>query len=487
MDVDENDFTISDEVEDFDLTEYWRPVRRHKWGILSIILISLIAGLLRAWTATPMYKADVSLRAEPKPPRISSQSTQSSAVLVTFFYKTQFEIIRSRAIMEKVIDQLGLVKKLQQERASKLEREDGFLQSVREWKERLDWTKWYLPAQSDASRKDNDERLVRGQLIEQIQAGLTTERSRGSEIITIGFESPDPMKAAKISNAIGDAYIEFGLEARSSGVSQDMEWLNDQLSQLRQKITASTAEIQSLQQKQGILDSENLRQVANQRLSALAVSLIDAQTERQDKRISYEQVKHFLKQEKDIDSIPGVINDAGIRRLKDEKVALNRRMRGLAERYGDKHPKIIAIHIELREVERVFREEVGKLVESMGKDNQNALVRERVIEASIQQQKQEIRAFRQANAELVLKETERDKNIQLYDQYQARLREAELVGGYDVSNIRIIDSALPPLTPYTSQTKCGSFLFRGYWDLYWVICLLLSGKNWITPSKHPTV
>jgi len=50
-----SDAALEDE-ETIDLAHYWRVVRRHKWGILTITLLALIAGILYAISATPIYK-----------------------------------------------------------------------------------------------------------------------------------------------------------------------------------------------------------------------------------------------------------------------------------------------------------------------------------------------------------------------------------------------------------------------------------------------
>ncbi len=100
-----------DQAEGLDFAEYWRIVRRHKWGILSIALLCTLIGLVTALTSVPVYQAQVRLLAEPIPASFNAKDQATASQLVWLFYETQFEIIQSRAVAERVVDKLGLVAK----------------------------------------------------------------------------------------------------------------------------------------------------------------------------------------------------------------------------------------------------------------------------------------------------------------------------------------------------------------------------------------
>jgi capsular exopolysaccharide synthesis family protein len=65
-----------------------------------------------------------------------------------------------------------------------------------------------------------------------------------SYAIDIAFTSGDPNKAAKIANAVADAYIEDQLKAVSQAAQKSSEWLEARLSQLRGQLNASAYQLE---------------------------------------------------------------------------------------------------------------------------------------------------------------------------------------------------------------------------------------------------
>ena len=212
----------SAEEESIDLAQYWHVIKRHKLGIINITVVCLIIGVLVALSSTPIYKAETKLVADPMQPNLDTRDQYVNTALVFLFYETQYEIIRSQRIAQKAVDKLNLVER---HRAGELGKPDSehslaFIQTLKEFDLAQQIKDWLPLDKQEESAPDTSDHTLRIQLAGKIQAGLTVEGGKQSEIINISYEDSNPKLAAEITNAIAESYVEYGLESRSSGAKE---------------------------------------------------------------------------------------------------------------------------------------------------------------------------------------------------------------------------------------------------------------------------
>ena len=103
--------TVEDQVHP--LRDYWLMAKRHQWLIVSCALVTFIAAALYAFTRTPLFTAEATLLIERKVPQILNMrdargEAADSNDYNNEFYKTQYEILKSRALAERVVRDQGL-------------------------------------------------------------------------------------------------------------------------------------------------------------------------------------------------------------------------------------------------------------------------------------------------------------------------------------------------------------------------------------------
>src|SRR5690242_6025466 len=93
------------------LWDYWLTVRRHCWLIFGTALAILLCAIFYAFTTTPLYTAQAVLLIERKAPQVLKVQDARADMVdynnATEFYKTQYEILKSRALAEWVIHSEG--------------------------------------------------------------------------------------------------------------------------------------------------------------------------------------------------------------------------------------------------------------------------------------------------------------------------------------------------------------------------------------------
>jgi capsular exopolysaccharide synthesis family protein len=436
------------------LLDYWRVIKRFRWSILAIAFIAGIIGIFNALSATSLYQAHARLLVEFNQPNISSVQQFEAMPLHWLYFQTQGDIIMSRAVAERVVQRLGLDENLL---ASPENGDDGasekktFRQRLREW---LTGLKSWMPEEfRPPERRPLDANSRRVALVDSVLGGVSVTGGQESEVLIIGVVSADPDLAADMANAFAEAYIEFGLESRTTNVRQATSWLGLRIEELRKKVTASENALREFQAREDLVDTENQERIISAKLGTLTAELIKAQSRRSEAEARNNQATTLLKQGSTDESLATIINSPIVREAHHTKVSQEQRVSELSERYGHKHPKMIAAEADFSEAKRRLNVEIEKAVNNIRRELELAVAQERRLRAMIAQQQTEMRKV--SGKAFALKQLERElaTNRDLYEMYLTRFKEADIADEYDVPNAKIIDRAAIPTTPFQPNRK----------------------------------
>lgn len=433
--------------QDLDLVECWRIVKRRKRSIIIITLLGLLIGLLSAFSVTPVYRAEATLLVEPAQPKFVSLSQLNGVTPVNLFYETQYEVIRSRSINEAAVNRLS-----SQTRLALLQQAVEPGGGLLEWLPKS-WRQWI-----QTTPEKIDSRIQQDALVKQIQGHLNVHGGKQSQIIILGFDAENPFHAAEIANAITQAYIEHGMESRMSTVKQAADWMSGRLADLKIKFDKSESLRQAYQAREEMVDTENSKRIITARLTNLATELVKAQTARSEAEIRYHQIEEIKKQGLGYDALIPILKNQLLLKLAEELARLDRKRSELSERYGHKHPKMIAATTDRDEARRILQLETEKVIENLRKEYEAALAKEQESEDLIAGLQQEMRQLSGKAFQLEKLEREVETNRQLYESFRARLKEVDVTADDHTTNVQIIDQAKPPTEPFKPNRKLIIFL-----------------------------
>jgi len=368
-------------------------------------------------------------------------------VPLMLFYETQYEIIRSRAISETVVDKLRLA-----ERDDFLGLGEASEKGYSTWLPK-DMQAWFgeEAAMSEAQRRSSAIKIV--------QKNLTVRGGQKSQIVVINYESPNAQWAAEIVNGIAKAYTEYGLESRLSTVKDATSWLRGRLDDLHQQLELSETNLEAFQTRESMVNTENRKKLVDTRISSLASKLVVAQTKKIEAEIQLRQVNKALAQGKSYDVVVPLLDSKPIERLMEALAKLERKTAELAERYGAKHPKIIAVKADLEEARNRIAQEIKHVSDGVGKAYEAAVFKEKEAQRAMDKHQREMRTLTGKGFQLVKLEREVATNRQLYDTFLSRFKEIKTERKNDITNVRVIDTAQAPDIPDKPNKKRTILIF----------------------------
>src|SRR4249920_1764319 len=99
-----------DDEEGLHFRDLWRIVVKRKWIVFAVVLLALATALVSTMMQTPIYRATITLKIEREAAKIldfKANVTPEEYGDIDF-YRTQYELLKSRTLAERVVEQLNL-------------------------------------------------------------------------------------------------------------------------------------------------------------------------------------------------------------------------------------------------------------------------------------------------------------------------------------------------------------------------------------------
>ena len=136
-------------------------------------------------------------------------------------------------------------------------------------------------------------------------------------------------------------------------------------------------------------------------------------------------------------------------KLRSQEVDLHRQRAEASVKFQPTYPKVEELDSQIAAVQADIKIEVNRVAEKYKKDYQAALEREKLLRASLENQKNEENKLNESSIEYSLLKRDVESNRQLYEGLLQKLKEAGVMTGLRSSNVRIVDPASPPTAPST--------------------------------------
>jgi capsular exopolysaccharide synthesis family protein len=216
-----------------------RFLRRHFLLIAGCFGCAAAVAIFFVYTAQHRFTARAQILIDPSATQVlRDPAAGPERSLDTAQVEGQVAVLRSESLAIYVIGKLNLID------------DPEFRAPPQSYKERMvDRIKDLIDyggrraALSKAELKDDTEYERLRTAVDVFLGNLDVRRVGTSYAIDISCTSGDPNKAAKIANAVADAYIQDQLKAASQAAQKSSEWLEARLTQLREQLNTAARQL----------------------------------------------------------------------------------------------------------------------------------------------------------------------------------------------------------------------------------------------------
>jgi succinoglycan biosynthesis transport protein ExoP len=430
--------------ESLTLSDLLRIVLKHKWTLLTVILLACAVATVRTFLSTPIYRSTVILQIDRAAQRVVSFNNDADREQPgddPNSLTTQVELLKSRSLAERVIDELRLDQSMPAAASSTASSPVGpepEAKSKGDYLERI--VLGYRKLMNPSTR--NTEVLGRDAVLRSFLEALTIEPVRGSRLIKLHVENTSPELAARIANSTVQAYIAMGLERKMEASSYAKTFLEDQIKQIKAKLEESERKLNRFAQEKQILTLDEKTSVVNQTYTDYASALSKAEQERIKVEALYNEIK------KNPDNVAMVGENKTVQSYKEQKAKLEIEYQQNLRIYKPEFPKMQQIKAQITEVDAQIKKEIGAIAATVQAQYQAAQQQEGLIRQKLGETRKQVLSTQDSSIDLNLLKREVDTNRQLYDGLLQRIKQLGVSGGVVTNNISVVDPAEASLFPY---------------------------------------
>lgn len=413
-------------------------LKRRKWSILLPMLLTLALAILYTLSTPSTYRANALIQIEREGAEIvTSGRLQRPAGAFDAdkdpYFRTSYEMLKSRVLSAKVIEELQL-----QEVLSPSDAKPSTL-SVSGLKEALGFGAKTKPS---AGATDYNEIFQRGLLIQPIA---------GTHLVEIVYEAPSAEGAKEVVTSLINNFIKIQIESKSETGQYAKDFLTKQLAESRTRLRASEEALVKYANEKGILgfDDKQTRHVKN--LEMLDAALVIAETKRIEAESLYTQMKR-------VGSVSTVLTNPVITSLKGTLVRLEGDYQEMLKTFKPNYPDMKRLQQQIGNARSKLSQEMVNIKRSMEADYLASKSQEARIRSELTSFKQKMHNLQDSSLDYNTLKREVETNGKLFNSLLQRLEEVNVASAVNTSSISIAEPAVTPFKRYRPKPKLNMAL-----------------------------
>jgi chain length determinant protein EpsF len=379
-----------------------------KWAAITVFVFVVVVTIAISLLLPPQYTGEASVVIDVKPDPLTS--VLNPALISPSYMATQVDILTSDRVTSRVIRDLKLT---------------DSPEVRRHWQE-----------------ETNGQGPIEQWLIDQLNRKLDVKPSRDSNVITIGYKSPDPRFAAALANAYAQAFIATTLELRSEPAQRYAQFFNSQAKDALASLQQAQTRLASFEQQNGIVASDERFDVENTRLNELSSQLVSVQSLVADSNSRQSQAQRGVS-----DRMQEVIGNPLIANLKAELAKSEAALEQLSSRLGSANPQVIEARANVAQLRSRIDSETQRITASVGVGNRINMQREAELRQQLAEQRARVLKMKEVRDKAQVLQREIDNAQRTYDNVRLRLDQSGLESQTTQGYVNMLTAALPPATP----------------------------------------
>jgi polysaccharide biosynthesis transport protein len=397
--------------------DYWRVIRARKEIILAVTLLVTITGAAYTFTLPKIYMAETRIEVRQDALDVDVFTRQNMPMYNPFFLRTEFEVIRSRTILQQVIRDLNL---------------------------QAEWGKEMM---ADGSPLRMEDALA------VLTGAVRVEQYRDTSLISIRVLRPDPSEAARIANQVAEVYRENRIAQSRRVITSALDALQNEMEKQRALLERAESELEEKREELGVSMMGPSRQGGIQvdkiRLQQLEGDRVGARVDMLVRKARYDQLAD-LEGDELLSASAYIVNDQALSGLRRQLLDTEVNLSLLRENYGENHPEVLRMVAARDQLQGQVDDALRGLKRGLLADYQVALAKYETISEELDQARAaDIAAERERF--LPFEKLEREVELQrdIFQSLRARIAQEGIELQVPRTPVDIVDRA-EPITRHVS-------------------------------------
>lgn len=390
------------------------------WRRWKFILATTAVVLLATWvwldTATPRYTATTQILLDPVDEKLASADIVSANALDTLTMDNQVAIVKSTALLRRVVEKERLVddSEFGSRRLQAGPRFGGvglFFSRIREvMRPYLAYTaddvRRYFPGAektvpqsraeaggpsaeigvnaesqhatgTDASDNSVEEIM---DAVGALAGAVSAKRVGQADVLSISVSSTDRGRAARLANAVAEAYLVDPLYSRLEAGRRTSAWINERLPELRERWREFELAVVSFRAEHNLVENSQNITLNQDQMAQLNARLVAVRAEVAEKKAKVDLLDKLDAQGGDNGAMPDIANSGPIVTLRNQLAEISTREAGLTSCNSANYPELIKLRAERAEVQSALAAQEREIAKTIRNEYSLALARRDLVE-----------------------------------------------------------------------------------------------------------
>lgn len=402
---------------------------RQRRVIVAAVLIAGLLGVLGAFLVPARYTATTEVYLDPRNLEVLQNELNpgvGNGDVSALISQSQVQLVRSTNVLRSVVGSL------------QLDKDADFGAPPPSLPDKIRTMLFGPP--TGASLETPEVKAMRA-----LARDLSVRRTDKTFVIEIGATTSDADKSTEVANTVASAFIKELSRSRTDEVKRTSESLDARLAELRSRLAASDAAVESYRQEHDLIGAGG-RLITDQQLGELTTQLSNAQNAVAEAKSRLAAIRRMRK----LDDLPGDTNET-VRSvaLAAIRATLAQARRAAAEAdvtYGPRYPMKRELAVRVGAARQQLEAEIARITHATETDYERAKATAAQLAEKLAALKATSGQANQASVELRELEREASSNRTVYEAFLNRTKDLQERLYLDTVNARVVTVAMPPLT-----------------------------------------
>lgn len=286
----------------------------------------------------------------------------------------------------------------------------------------------------------------------QLKKRLKINRRGLSYLMTIEFTDKSPKLAARVANAVADAYIESRRDEKLRATQWASKQLEVRVRKVREEVRRAFAKLQQFKTDNNLFKIKEL-DLSERQLSDHLDKLAAARDRVSRAEAIVLQTQHLGGDADRLRSLDKVLDSKVILELRGQFARVQRQLSIAVGRFGASHVSVSNARAELENLSRLINKEIERLVNNSKNELDMARIQVALLSKELEKLKLNYSGRNKARIELAELERQATAKQEIYLALLKRLRETEAEVGMQTDDASIAYHAVAPELPSWPKRK----------------------------------
>ncbi len=411
---------LLDQSSGLDLKEFIAVLSRRKKLVITTVMITTLLALIASLLMKPVFRAESIIKVEryAANPNVNILNAEVSRSDRDFF-ETQIQLIQTKTLARRVIDELKLDTKVTP---------PGFLKGL-------------FSSNTDSSATTKNKSSTEEVFLEN----LSVKPINNSQLLKISYDSTDPTLAATISNTIAKAFVKQNLEARFDTATSYKGYVTEAIKVTRQGLEDAENRLNTYAREHNILQASDGSSADGITLKKQLEELVIAEKETIEAEAKYNSQKNNPKGDP-----ASIATNPYILTLKKSAARLESKYKGM--RYK-RNRTARNLKKEINGIHDQISTESDSIKNSVKTVFLEAQQKEKMLRAQLNNLKKNALKLQSKNTKFNRLQREVEINQLAYNNQLEQLMAVNVASSIGSNNISVIDKATPPNRKFKPSVK----------------------------------